>query len=398
MARYKRVFLGLLFLTLSACQPSETKAPTALPENTLPAATISPSPIVITPTTIPKPSSTPVEPTTPTNQPVQKTEKTPSPVTHNSDPKNIASGVIYWTRWSPDSKTLFYADHLEGDFAYDLENDSIQELTAAEVLRQTPTPDILAQLPPYYRVPHISPSGNKAIYINQTDSPPTPTIDPVIDEAGERGTDNHQLDLWLWEDNSSQILGNPLQCQLDESFWTSDEQKVVLVEYRGRPGPCPIETQAWLFDLENNTYTPLFPTSDFGHLQVYGFSPNNDQLLIGFFSDFTGANLHFLDINTLDLTSIDAPVYSFIQWVDEENILIKYHKELSSSPYPVGVLNLQTLEFTELLPMFNDNVENVVLSPDQKWIAFSVGGRYPAQNKLWLMEFELSHPWWATPD
>lgn len=400
MAKYKWIIFGLLFLGLSACRFSETKAPTALPENTLLAATMSPPPVVITATIIPEPSSTPIESATSTNQPEQKAEITPPPTkTRTSGLQNIASGEISVLWWSPDSKTLFYSVHLEGNFAYKLENGSIQKLAVAEVLQQTPTPDILTQLPPYYFLGvYVSPSGNRAIYVNQADSPPIPTIDPAI-EGGESGSDSHQLDLWLWEDDSSRLLGNPVQCQLGESFWTPDEQKVVLLEYGIPMVFCPMEAQAWLFDLENDTYAPLFPPSDFFNLRVFGFSPNGNQLLVGFSSYETGENLHFLDVNTLNLTPIDAPVDRFIQWINEDNILIKYRGDLSSAPYPVGVLNLQTLEFTEILPMFNDKyVENVSLSSDQKWIAFSTGGGYFYQNKVWLMEFELPQPWWKVPN
>jgi hypothetical protein len=123
------------------------------------------------------------------------------------------------------------------------------------------------------------------------------------------------------------------------------------------------------------------------------------RFIVRFFSDLTGANLHLLDINTLNLTPIEEPVFCAIQWVDENNILVGYRGNLATAPYPVGILNLHTLEFTELLPMFNGKyVENVILSPDHKWIAFSTGGGHFAQNKLWLMGFELPRPWWVIPD
>lgn len=391
MVQFKWLILGMLLLVLSACTNSKTIAPTIPPE--LATATAIPN--------TPEPSNTPIQSTiaaTSTPKTPQIVEKTPSPITHSPGPKNIVTSEIYDIWWSLDSKTLFYRIPDEGKFSYNLENGVIQKLSTAEVLQQTLTPDILAQLPPYYREPHISPSGNKAIYIKQADTPPLVTIDPSV-EGGEALIDGHQFRLWLWEDNTSQLLGNPLQCRFDESFWTPDEKQVVLVEASIPMISCPVEAQAWLFNLEDGTYTPLFPPSDYFNLRVFGFSPNGEQLLVGFFSDFTGANLHFLDINTLDLTSIDVPVHSFIQWIDEENILVEYRGDLPSAPYPVGILNLKTLEFTELFPMFSDKyVKNVLLSPDHKWIAFSTGGGHFAQYKVWLMQFELPQPWWKVPN
>jgi hypothetical protein len=403
--RELKKLLPLLGLVLTACIFSEAipnSSPTMLPDGVMITSTVDiTSPITVT-LSEPPPTNTPtsvlVNTRTPTPQAQHLVETTPSPITRSPGPKNIATGAIYGIWWSPDSKTLFYGVDLEGNFAYNLENNSTQKISVSQVLQQTPTPDILAQLPPYYRKPHISPSGSKAIYIKQADTPPLVTIDPSV-EGGEALTDGHQLDLWLWEDNTLRLIGNPLQCRFDESFWTPDEKIVVLVEANIPMISCPVEAQAWLIDLDNDTYTPLFPPSDFFNLRVYGFSPMSAQLLVGFSSYETGANLHFFDAKTLNLTPIDAPVDNVIQWVDEKNILIKYRGELSSAPYPVGVLNLHTLEFTELLPMFNGRyVENVILSPDHRWIAFSTGGGYFAQNKLWLMGFELPHPWWVIPD
>lgn len=397
--RELKKLVPLLGLVLTACIFSEAiskSTPTTLPDSVMITSTVDiTSPITVTisePSSINTPTKVLMNTLTPTPQVQPLVMITPSPITRSPSPKKIADSEIYEVWWSLDSKTLFYRVPGEGKFAYNLEDNSIQKLSNAEVSQQTPTPDILAQLPPYYLTPHISPSGNKAIYINQADAPPISTIDPAV-EGGEAPLESHQLDLWLWEDNTSRLLGNPLQCRFDESFWTPDEKKVVLVEASIPMVSCPIEAQAWLIDLDNDTYTPLFPPSDFFNLRVYGFSPMSAQLLVGFSSYETGANLHFFDAKTLNLTPIDAPVDNVIQWVDENNILVGYRGNLTHAPYPVGILNLHTLEFTELLPRFNGKyVKNVNLSPDHKWIAFSTGGGHFAQNKLWLMGFELPHP------
>lgn len=319
---------------------------------------------------------------TPTS-PVQETAES-QPANASSDPQIIASADIQNVWWSPDANTLYYGVLFEGNFAYHVESGTMGNLSLDEILKQTPQPEILAQLPPTYRMPYISPDGSRAIYIRLTDAAPSPTYDPEI-EGGEITSDSHLLEMWLWDNGSSYSLGKIRQCWLDEHFWSTD--KVVLIE----SGPMilcnEVEAQAWLIDLRTLKPHPLFAPSQFPPLQVYGFSPSGNRLLVGFFSDESGANLHLLDTNTLALTPLHAPVNGAIQWLDEHRILVEYRGDLLSPPYPIGILDLQSMEFAELLPQFNDLfVRNVKVSPNNIWMAFTTGRDPFSQDNLWLMK------------
>lgn len=306
------------------------------------------------------------------------------------DPQIIASADIQDVWWSPDANTLYYGVLIEGNFAYHVESGIVSNPSLGEILRQTPQPEILAQLPPTYRTPFISPDGSRAIYIRLTDGPPSPTFDPEI-EGGEITSDSHLLEMWLWDNGSSRSLGKIRQCWLDEHFWSADEGKVVLIESGIPMILCNgLEAQAWLIDLRTLKPHPLFAPSQFPPLQIYGFSPSGNRLLVGFFSDESGANLHLLDTNTLALTPLRAPVNWAIQWLDEHRILVEYRGDLLSPPYPIGILDLQSIEFTELLPQFNDLfVRNVKVSPNNIWMAFTTGRDPFSQDNLWLMKL----PW-----
>jgi hypothetical protein len=322
---------------------------------------------------------------TPTS-PAQETAESQPDIAFN-DPQNILSADIQEVWWSPDANTLYYGVLFEGNFAYDIESGTTKNLNLDEILRQTPQPDILAQLPPTYRTPYISPEGSQAIYIKLADAPPTPTSDPEI-EGGERTNESHLLEMWLWDKVSSRSLGKIRQCWFDEHLWSTDEEKVVFIESGIPMIPCNrVEAQAWLIDLRTLKTHPLFPPSQFPPLQVYDFSPSGNRLLVGFFSDETGANLHLLNTNTLALMPLHAPVNRAIQWLDEHRILVEYRGNLLSPPYPIGILDLQSMEFIELLPEFNNLfVRNVKVSSDNGWMAFTIGKAPFSQDSLWLMK------------
>jgi hypothetical protein len=270
-------------------------------------------------------------------------------------PIQIASGNVWKLWWSDDSKILYFGIAYEGDFAYDLQNQSITTLSIDDVSSQTPQIELLDQLPPYdYNSLHVSPSRTRAIYIRQEDIPPVATRDDSI-EGGEQLIPSHNIEMWLWQNGTAYSLGVIKQCQLTQSFWSSSEQEVVLVEF-GIPIPVCLDStispQAWLLNLEEKTSYPLFSRTENPPLQVYGFSPDGKRLLYGFYADRTGANLSLLDIETFNFASINAPVDNFLQWVNDTKILIEYRNDTETPPYPVGILDLQSLQFCDLLPMF----------------------------------------------
>lgn len=357
-------FICFLFLILTACtmqgEVEQETAPTRTPE--------SPATPIPTETTL----------TTQSSPPLQN-------IISESDIREI------W--WSPDSKTLFFDTQFSGSFAYNLESGETAESNSQIPSFATPHPETLVQLPPYYRV-HISPSGNRALYSTFVDIRPTATLDPDI-EGGEIVSPRQDTEMWLSENGDSRPLGIIWQCQLEDSFWSTDEQRVVLVEY-GIPMPICYdpngdEPQAWLIDLPQETTSPLFPEAEFPPLQVYGFSPNGEQLLHGFFSDLTGANLHLLNVDTFTSKSLDAPVYDVIQWLNDREILVSFSGESTNLRYPVGVLNVESLEITELTPTLTDTyIGNVALSPNQQWLALTTGEGWFMQDKLWLLEVDLA--------
>ena len=96
MAQYKWIILGLLFLSLSGCNLSETKTPATLPKNPMPTVTTSSPYVAHLATDTLVPSATPFQAATTTTQTQHEIETTPPPIkTRTPSPKNIASGTIY---------------------------------------------------------------------------------------------------------------------------------------------------------------------------------------------------------------------------------------------------------------------------------------------------------------
>ena len=305
--------------------------------------------------------------------------------------QQITTGDLQDAWWSDNSNTLYYSILFEGNFAYDIQNQSITKISVEDVLSQTPQIGILDQLPPYYGSPHISPSGTRAIYMLQSDAPPIPTVDESI-EGGEQLSPSHALEMWVWENGDSYSLGTIKQCWLSDSFWSDDEQKVVLVEF-GIPMPSCVDSttspQAWLINLGDKTVYPLFSGSEYPPLQVYGFLSGGKYLLHGFYSSTT-ANLSLLDIDTFNSLPINAPVGAFLQWTNNSKMLITYKGDMENPPYPVGILDLQSLQFCDLLPLFNGKFTRYVnISPDMQWITFTVEQQSETLESLWLMKFDV---------
>ena len=344
------------------------------------------------PTTISLTSTPTISISLPLNTPESNNEA--SEFGASSITSQVTSGHIQDVWWSDDSSFLYFSILYEGNVAYDLQSQSITKINVEEVLGQTPQVGILDQLPPYYHPSlHISPSKTRAIYILQSDIPPSPTADVNI-EGGEMLSPSYELEMWLWENGNSSSLGKIKQCWLSDSFWSDDEQKVILVEF-GIPIPScfdsTISPQAWLLNLEGKTVYPLFSSSEYPPLQVYGFSSDGEHLLYGFYSDRTGANLALLDIETLNSSLIDAPVNNFLHWIDRTKILIQYRNDGESPPYPVGILDLRSLQFCDLLTMFEGKyIRYINLSPNKQWLAFTVGQQFYTPETLWLMEFDAA--------
>ncbi len=148
--------------------------------------------------------------------------------------------------------------------------------------------------------------------------------------------------------------------------------------------------QAWLFNLTLSTITPLFPREEYPPVQIYGFSPDGQQLLHGFYTDISGANLRLLDIEQFTSTPVNAPVSDVVQWLNDRELLVKYRRDPEGFTNTIGVLDIHTSEFTELTPVSPElYISYASLSPDEKWLAFTTGSGHFEQTDLWLTEVGL---------
>ena len=376
----KRLLICSLFLAIAVACQTNVVAPQPEPQQTSVHSSNQSSPTPVENTGV----ETSIAPTLPPDEP------TPTLMSEEQlEVQNVTNGIIEAAWWSSDKNTL-YIRTSSGYFAYDPVTEKITGMEAAEVVAQTPVPEIAS---PLYRPPSVAPSGKLALYLNLDDAPPTVTPNPAI-EGGERSFPRVNMELWLWEEGVPRSFGQLDHCGIGDHFWTAAEDKVVLVEF-GLPmqscGNMDTFPQAWLVDLSQNKITPLFHQPESRYVKVYGFSPDASQLLYGFPSDLTGDNLHLLDVATLTSRKLEAPVERAIQWIDDEKILVYYGENgMLFPPYEVGMLDIETLEFVRLIEGFDGlHIGNVSLSKDQKWLAFSTGDDYFLQRSLWVQPMNL---------
>jgi hypothetical protein len=311
---------------------------------------------------------------------------TPTPITNSYykntieklDVENLYDGP--W--WGENSALIFFATYGQ-NHVYDIYNRTIKPISVDDVLAQTQTPSILKLLPPYYKA-YVSPSGNQALYFELDDTSPTP---PVMEDGYTAQNDLLKATLWLWKENQQIRLGEISVCDIVPHYWTVDETKVILVEGQIYMTPC-IETnaQAWLIDLNKKIIQPLFPRQTDSQLQVYGITPDQ-KMLYGFFSDETGANLGLLNLNTLQKEEIKAPIHDVLGWLDNNSLVVIYRDD-NSPPYPLGILDIQSLNFINLTEQFSGKyISSYQLSPNKKWIAFTTGSGWFKYDNLWLLKF-----------
>ncbi len=371
----KRPFICSLFLAVAVACQTNVVAPQPEPQETRVQFSTQSSSTPVKSTGV----ETSIAPTIPSDEP------TPTIMREEQlEVQNVTNGIIEAAWWSSDKNNL-YIRTSSGYFAYDPVTEKITGVEA-EVLAQ----DIAT---PLYRPPYASPSGKRVLYLNPADAPPTVTPDPAI-EGGESSIPRVNLELWLREEGDSRSIGQLDHCIIGDHYWTAAEDKVVLVEF-GLPmqscGNMDTFPQAWLVDLSQNKITPLFHQPESPYVKVYGFSPDGSQLLYGFPSDVTGANLHLLDVATLTSRKLEAPIERAIQWIDDEKILVYYGEEgIFGPPYQVGILDIETLDFVRLIEGFDGlHIGNVSLSKDQQWLAFSTGDEYFLQTSLWVLPMNL---------
>ncbi len=295
--------------------------------------------------------------------------------------QNIASGQnIRNIWWSPDSKTIYW---LWG--AYNLDEGIVQDLTEEDILSQTPQPKILEQLPQYYRA-YPSPSGNQVIYISLKDAPLIPTFDPEI-EGGEALNACGTSEVLFWTAFETYSLGQIEQCGPNDYLWTSDEQKMMLIQNEQLP-----PWKAWLIDAPQKNIYPI-ESNDSGLLQIHGISPDDQFLLYGFYLDNTGEEkLVLLDLEDLAITPLETKVHSVGDWLNSKTILVQCYGGDLSAEHPLGVLDLTTFHCSKL--MDSSTTDKVVgymsVSPDKQWVAFTTGKTIHTQENVLLMNLKLT--------
>jgi len=310
----------------------------------------------------------------------------------------IATGGIQETWWSSNSEKLYFSILFEGNFEYDLPNETTSTVMVEEVTAQTPRPELAQSLPSVYPYPFpfVAPIGNHALFVTPINLPSTPTVSPNI-ESGEMLYPSNDLNLWLFENGEQKLIGNLHVCSIATMpHWSPDERKVVIEENGFQPSLCfdsYLLAQAYLVDFDTQTRTILFPAvaSEGPLVQIYGFSPDSRFLLHGSYTDATGANLSLLDLETNTSNSILAPVESFEDWISNQEILVLYRDEsLSfSPPFPLGILNLNTLSIESLTEIFPKKyIGHVALSPNREWLAFATGDGPFSLDTLWLLPID----------
>ena len=309
-------------------------------------------------------------------------QATPSfEISPETELQHIASGQnIRNIWWSPDSKTVYWQWGV-----YNLDNKTTRDLSEEDILLQTPQPMILDQLPPYYRA-YPSPSGNRALYFSATDAPILPTFDPAI-EGGETPAACGTSELHMWTINETVSLGYLEHCGPNNYLWTSDEQKVVLIQNEMLPSTW----RAWLIDIPRKIIHPI-ESSEFGLLQIHSISPDDQYLLYSYYLDNTGEDkLFLLDLESLVSFPLETIVHSVGDWLSPQAILVWcYGGELDAN-HPLGILDLTTLQCTNLPEKFSNLVVGYVdVSPDKQWIAFTTGETIHTQDNVWLMELNIA--------
>lgn len=149
----KQFILGLFLISVVACQtnvvaPQMEPQQTSVPPSNQSTATTVKAPVVVAT----------IAPTLPPTQPI------PTEVIEKQlEVQNVTrKGNIHGAWWSSENNTLDFSFHnAEGNFAYDPVSEKITRLEFAEILAQTPVPEIFS---PLYRPPYVAPSSPSNIY------------------------------------------------------------------------------------------------------------------------------------------------------------------------------------------------------------------------------------------
>jgi len=291
--------------------------------------------------------------------------------------------------WSSDASQIFYVDSVSQSWrVFDIQTRETSNLgknhpraiETAEAHQSAP------DLPSNAIGFEYSPSGGRGLFLILLD--PTPTPPPTIEGIYSGG--RIAAELWFWEGGAVRKVGEVAWC-IHRYLWSHSENTVVAVldpiAGCGEPG-------SWYVDLSDNTVKPLLLGKGDPMGQVIsGFSPQDDRLLYIFQN-----NLYLLNTDTFETIKLDILPRKFlsVSWVDDQFLLASYNDELIGEDNILfGILNIDNSEFVELITdetapeLIGLSTGGASISPDRKWIAFTVGFPYSyAINGLWLMQLD----------
>ncbi len=318
---------------------------------------------------------------------------------------NIPAGYIAGILWPKEYEHDFLFTN-SGDapgkiqwWSYDLLSKKLQPIDRASAIVKTSTD--LGEIPDGMNVNlldalelvAISPSGRKALLLEGIG---LPTATPPPNPDGEIHVDAYIANVWIWEQDNLNQLGQIEVCSRNTYMWTTDEEKVT-IQALPFPAPCQ-EANAWLADMAKNVVTPLLPFEIYPHrdARLVGFSPNENKLLIHDplpDEENNFSPIVILDVDSGDVFKADIQA-SPLDWVDNNQILIEFKRTPEEILRP-GILDLQSQEITELITkeqmvLFEGRtIRWIEISPDKQWLVFSVDDEPYKVSSLWVKAMNL---------
>ncbi len=313
---------------------------------------------------------------------------------------NVPSGYIGGINWSVENGQVFLFDN-SGDapgktqwWAYDLTSKELQPVAREIAIEKISTDvnvlpiEVDTSTLDSLELVNISPNKEKVLFLEGTGSP---TATPPPNPDGEVSNEAYIANVWIWEQDEMNQLGQIEICGLNQYLWTMDEQ-LVAIQAPGIPSQCR-EANAWLADTENNIIKPLLPFEIYyGDANLVSFSPNEDRLLIhdrGPDNDGNFNPVGILDINSGSVFKADIQAIP-LDWVNNNQILIKF-RNIPEEILRPGILDLQNNQVLELLTreqisMFSDKtIRWLSLSPDKQWLIFTVDEVPYKESSLWVI-------------
>jgi hypothetical protein len=346
-------------------QPVATTAMTPLPS-----VTATP---LLSPTSLPTPTVT-LTPTATDVPEVVETSTSFEPTliaTIQPDPYRRV-GLLENVWWSDDSQTLYYQDiEAQQAWAYDLATGVSTSIPYVPRSFRELAPEIEAALPENASLLSLSPGRQYALYR-------LPLPEPIpVSGASNDDYPPYTYELWLHKDGQDVQLG-----LVDSSFgllappiWSANEN-VAIVNTAGAPG-VPYIYASWLIDLDalsvGRLDTPWEGVEYF--YSVRDLSANGNLLLVRadinyFYNRETEEQWPIPDVATdrIVLIETDESFGCLISELEVSNTILRDHVWYCE-PVIGKVAVLVTLE---------GNISQSVISPDKRFIAFTVTNQFPA--------------------